>query len=255
MKKTIISFVLALIACTWINAQEQLLADTLLQRAAQAYAEGKYDISAAYYEDVLASQGQSYQLYYNLGNAYYKAANYPKAILYYERAMLLNPRDPDLQFNLELCQAHVVDKIQPLGEILFVRWYKQIQRCCSSNAWAAISLAGFAIFVLCLALYFFTKRRLLKKLSFSLGIISVVITIFSLVNAGALYKAYQHPDKAIVFAPTVTVKSSPDQSGTDLFLLHEGTKVRIKSRLGAWVEIELADGNVGWMPESCIEII
>lgn len=255
MKKTIITLFVAFVACAGLLAQEPLPVDTLLQRAAQSYAAGEYDTSAAYYEEVLAAHGQSYQLYYNLGNAYYKAANYPKAILYYERAMLLNPRDPDLQFNLELCQAQVVDKIQVLGEILFVRWYHQIQTWCSSNAWTLISLACFAIFMLSLCLYFFTKKHLIKKLSFSLGIISIVFTIFTLINAGDLYKAYQQPGQAIVFAPTVTVKSSPDQSGTDLFLLHEGTKVRIKSRLGSWIEIELADGSVGWMPETCVEII
>lgn len=255
MKKTIITIFLALVAYVGLAAQEQLPVDTLLQRAAQSYASGDYEASAACYEDILATYGQSYQLHYNLGNAYYKAANYPKAILYYERAMLLNPRDPDLQFNLELCQTHVVDKIQVLGDILFVRWYKQIQTWCSSNAWTLISLACFALFMLCLVGFFFTKQRFIKKLSFSFGIISIVFTIFTLINAGDLYKAYQQPDQAIVFAPTVTVKSSPDQSGTDLFLLHEGTKVRIKSRIGTWVEIELADGNVGWMPESCLEII
>lgn len=255
MKKLLIILSVCFSSFFCLSAQEQLPVDSLLQRASQSYASGDYKSSAAYYEAILAAHGQSYQLYYNLGNAYFKAGEYPKAILYYERAMLLNPRDKDLQFNLEMCQSHVVDKIQPLGEILFVRWYKAILKSCSSNTWAWISLACFAIFLASLACYFFGKTKLLKKLSFSLGILSIVFSIFTLVNAGKLYHAYQEPDQAIVFAPSVTVKSSPDMSGTDIFLLHEGTKVQIKSRLGDWVEIRLADGSVGWMPENCIEII
>ncbi len=255
MKKILLILTLLLCCETWLSAQESIPVDSLLQHAAQSYAAGDYETSAACYESVLASHGQSYQLYYNLGNAYFRAANYPKAILYYERAMLLNPRDPDVQFNLAMAQSYTVDKIESLGEILFVRWYKAVQKSCTSNGWAWISLACFVVFLAGLAFYFFGKTKFVKKLSFSLGVISIVFTIFTLINAGDLYHAYQEPDKAIVFAPTITVKSSPDQSGTDLFLLHEGTKVQIKSRIGSWVEIEIADGSIGWLPENCLEII
>ncbi len=235
--------------------EEKLSADSLSVAAALSYASGDYEQAAACYEHLRAEFGQSYQLYYNLGNAYFKAGQYPQATLNYEKAKLLNPRDADLLFNLELCQSHVVDKIEPLGQVLFVRLYQDLLKTCSANAWAVISLAAFGVFILCLALYFFGKTTVLKKLSFSFGIISILITIFTLTNAAQLYSAYIHPKEAIVFAPTVTVKSSPDQSGTELFVLHEGTKLKVNSRLGSWVEVEIADGSVGWMPATCIEMI
>jgi len=230
-------------------------ADTLLSRAAAAYGEGRFAGAADIYETIAREYGVSAQLYYNWGNACYKSGNIAPAILYYERALRLAPGDKDIRFNLELARSAVVDKVDPLGEFFFSRWYRYLRELLPSNLWAWLSLAFFWLFLLCVILFFFAKKRSMKKLSFTVGVISIVIAIFTLLYAGQLYHRDNDGGEAVVFSPTVTVKSSPDQSGTDLFLLHEGTKVRVRSRLGEWSEIELVDGNVGWLETDKIVVI
>lgn len=235
--------------------QNTTASDSLLQLASVAYSESRFTDAALLYEEVLADYGISHKLYYNLGNAYYKAGRIAPAILYYERALLLKPGDPDLRFNLEMARAQVVDKIEPLSEFLLTRWYNNLGNKLDSNTWAYISLGFFALFICSLFVYFFAKKRSLKKSGFFVGILVLFFSIFALLYSARLRDAIIYPDKAIVFSESITVKSSPDQSGTALFLLHEGTKLRIKSTLASWCEIELEDGNVGWIELKHIEII
>lgn len=234
---------------------ETAAADSLLQLAAVAYSESRFNDAAALYEQVLTDHGISAKVYYNLGNAYYKSGSVAPAILNYERALLLNPGDPDVRFNLELARSRIVDKIEPLAEFLLIRWYNKLGNKLDSNSWAYLSLGFFALFIACLFVYFFAKKRSLKKSSFFVGILVLFFSIFALLYSARQREAIIHPNKAIVFSESVTVKSSPDQSGTDLFLLHEGSALRIKSTLGDWCEIELEDGNVGWIELKHIEII
>ncbi len=234
---------------------ETAAADSMLQLAATAYSESRFNDAAVLYEQVLADYGISAKVYYNLGNAYFKSGSVAPAILNYERALLLNPGDPDVRFNLELAQSRVVDKIEPLGEFLLIRWYDSLGNLLDSNSWAYLSLGMFAFFIACLFVYFFARKTSLKKSSFFVGIVIIFFSIFALLYSARQREAIIHPDKAIVFSESVTVKSSPDQSGTDLFLLHEGSTLRIKSKLGNWCEIELEDGNVGWIELKHIEII
>lgn len=234
---------------------ETAAVDSMLQLAATAYSESRFNDAAAMYEQLLADYGISAKVYYNLGNAYYKAGSVAPAILNYERALLLNPGDPDVRFNLELARTRVVDKIEPLAEFLLTRWYNNLGNLLDSNSWAYLSLGFFALFVACLFVYFFAKNSGLKKSSFFIGILVLFFSIFALLYSARQRDAIIHPDRAIVFSESVTVKSSPDQSGTDLFLLHEGSALRIKSKLGDWCEIELEDGNVGWIEMKHVEII
>ncbi len=238
-----------------VVAQAAATPDSLLLAASNAYNEGRYTESAAFYEEVADSYGTSAELYYNIGNAYFKANEIPSAILNYERGLRLDPRNKDLQFNLEMAQAYVVDQTESLGEFLLVRWYKALRQLLHANAWAWVSVVLFWLFVACLFVFFFSKRRPLRKGAFSVGVVTFMLSGLSLLFAGQTYKATVNPLDAIIFTPSVTVKSSPDQSGTDLFLLHEGTKVHIRSTLGTWAEIVIEDGNVGWMPSDCFVII
>lgn len=229
--------------------------DELLNKAARLYSTSKFAESAAVYEQVAARYGTSDNLFYNLGNAYYKSKDIPSAILNYERALKLNPGDRDTRFNLEMCQARIVDKIEPIGMFMLTRWYNSLENCFSSNAWATISLVSFLLLIAGLFLYFFTRISILKKISFFGGIALLAISVLSLVYAADQYDEMIHPDQAILFSATVTIKSSPDQSGTDIFVVHEGSKVTVLSKLGAWSEIELIDGNIGWLETKHIKTI
>ncbi|MDD4922736.1 MAG: tetratricopeptide repeat protein [Bacteroidales bacterium] len=230
-------------------------AEELLKKAAYFYTQSRFNEAAAIYEQILASNGASYKLYYNLGNSYYKSKELAPAILNYERALRLNPGDPDARFNLEMCQAKIVDKIDPIGMFFIGRWYQSLGNSFDSNTWAGVAIFFFLVFMVCLFAYFFTRVSWLKKCGFFVGIVSVFLSLLSLAYSGEQYHRFVDPDTAILFAPTITVKSSPDQSGTDLFIIHEGCKVTVLSVLGSWSEIELEDGNVGWLESKDLKMI
>jgi tetratricopeptide (TPR) repeat protein len=235
---------------TSISAQE---AES--KAAETAYAAEQYDLAIEKYELILKNFGDSYELYYNLGNAYYKSGKIAYAILNYERALLIKPSDSDVRFNLEMARQQTVDKIEPLQEFFMKRWFHAVQNLIEVDSWATVGIICFLSFICCLVLFFFSKWMRLKKIGFYLGIILFIVVIFANIFAYNQKKELLKRNGAIVFASTVTIKSSPDQSGTDLFVLHEGTKVFIRSAIGEWKEIVTEDGNIGWVNRKDITII
>ncbi len=255
MKKTIslrkiLFLLLAISLLTPVSAQ-----DNALKEAETAYAKEDYAKAIELYESVLKENGESAAVYYNLGNAYYKAGKIAPAILNYERCLLLSPGDGDARFNLQMARQKTVDKIDVVGDFFLVKWFKSVENLASSDSWAKIGIVCFLSLIICLVLFFFSRKVSIKKTGFYLGLPLVILIIFANIFASHQKEEMTNRTRAIVFAPTVTVKSSPDASGTDLFVLHEGTNVTIKSTLGEWSEIVLEDGNVGWMPSENIEII
>ncbi|MDR0742904.1 MAG: tetratricopeptide repeat protein [Tannerella sp.] len=234
----------------YVSAQE---AD--LKAAETAYASEQYDRAAELYESVLKNYGDSYELYYNLGNSYYKTGKIAQAILYYERALLIKPGDDDIRFNLEMAKQQTVDKIEPLQEFFLKSWFRSVQNLIGVDSWATIGVFCFVLLICCLVLFFFSKWMRLKKIGFYLGIVLFIVVVFANVFAYNQKEERVNRNGAIVFSPTVTVKSSPDNSGTDLFVLHEGTKVFIRNTVGDWNEVVLEDGNVGWINKKDITVI
>ena len=230
-------------------------------RATKAEADSAYirnDFAAAVelYESILKNDGESADIYYNLGNSYYKMDNIAKAVLNYERALLLNPGNGDIRFNLELARSKTVDKVTPPSEMFFVTWTQSLINSMSEKAWAQTGILTFILTILALSLYIFGKRIILKKVGFIAAICFFLITILANVFASEQKSELVNHQNAIIMAPSVTVKSTPNRSGTDLFILHEGRKVMIKDNtMKEWKEIRLEDGNVGWVPTDVIEII
>ncbi len=229
--------------------------DALQDKANQHYIAGEYDDAISAYNEILNTNKVSAEVYYNLGNAYYKNNQFTQAILNYERAKLLAPNDEDIQFNLDLANQHVVDAIDPLPHVFFIRWWNNITNKFSVDQWARISVVSFLVFLILAGLFFFTRNGAIKRISFWAGILIVVISIFSFNFAARHKKRITEHNFAIIVQPSVTVKSSPSESGTDLFLIHEGLKVEIRDSLAGWKEIRLSDGNQGWLPENSIERI
>ncbi|MDR2147103.1 MAG: tetratricopeptide repeat protein [Tannerella sp.] len=246
----VFAFAFAFSSLTAISAQE-----TELKEAETAYSSEQYDKAAEIYESVLKNYGDSYELFYNLGNAYYKSNKTASAILNYERALLLKPGDGDIRFNLEMAKQQTVDKIEPVNEFFLTEWFRGVQNILAVDSWATVGIFCFVLLIVCLVLFFFSKWMRLRKLGFYLGILLFVMVIFANIFAFNQKKELLDRRGAIVFTPTVTAKSSPDDSGTDLFVLHEGTKVFIKSAVGDWNEISLEDGTVGWIHRKDIVII
>jgi len=226
-----------------------------VRQANDLYAKGNYTVAAKQYEKILQNEGEAPELYYNLGNAYYKSGETAKSILNYERALRLSPYYDDASFNLELAQQKVVDNIAQSPSLFLWHWIENLIKLMTSNQWLALSATVFVLSLILAFLFVFASSITIRKISFYLGGVLLVLSIFSGVLSGVRKDQMQNHREAIVMVGVVTAKSSPDQSGTDLFQLHEGSKVAIKSTLGKWIEIKLRNGNVGWVEQGTIEKI
>lgn len=235
----------------WVKAADE----SLTQQAENFYREGKYSEAAECYRKILAEKEESAALYYNLGNCYYKLNDNTRAILNYERSLLLNSGDNDARYNLQLAQSRVVDKIEVLPELFLIRWYKGLIASFSADQWAYISVTLFILFLGMVAVFFYSTTVWAKKTGFFVGIVILFFTCSAVYFAVKQHNRIMQRDHAIVMTPSVTVKGAPDNSGTDLFVVHEGLKVKVIGSLGDWSNIQLEDGNEGWVAKSDIEKI
>jgi tetratricopeptide (TPR) repeat protein len=223
----------------------------LLAIANQHYMSQEYEKAVLIYEQILLSGRESAQVYFNLGNAYFKSNNIPKALLNYERARLLEPANEDIDFNIRVANQFTVDNVQALPLPFFLRWRTSVVNMASSGTWAKISIASFLMFLVLLGAFLFSRFTWVKRLTFWGGLLLFIISAFGFSFANRQKKALRERAFAIVFCPRVAVKSSPSVTGTDLFLIHEGLKIEITDSLNSWKEITIPDGNKGWMPDSC----
>ena len=250
MKKLSILLVVCLISSV------QLVSAATKAEADQAYQENKFTDAITAYEAILETEGESADIYYNLGNCYYKTKNIAKAVLNYERAWLLKPGDADIRFNLELARSKTIDQITPTSEVFIVTWIKNITNLMSEKEWGITAIISFLLLLIGLALYIFGNRIILKKIGFIAAAFFLIVCISANMFANGQKNKIVSRSGAIVMSPTITVKSTPNESGTDLFVLHEGTKVYIEDdSMKGWKEIRLEDGKEGWLPASAIEVI
>ncbi|PIP55186.1 MAG: competence protein [Bacteroidetes bacterium CG23_combo_of_CG06-09_8_20_14_all_32_9] len=226
-----------------------------LDSANAAYKRGDFEKAAKVYETVLSAGLESASLYYNIGNAYFRLRNIPKSILYYERAKLKAPDDEDINFNLNLASGYIVDKINSIPEFFVYTWIKSITNIFSVNQWSYVSLLLFILSLILILAFLFSGKVILRKLFFWLGVLILILSIISTVIAIKSSSAIVNNKSAIVMQAVTTAKSSPDDNSTDLFIIHEGTKVTINEELDDWCEIKLSDGNVGWIKTKDIQKI
>lgn len=223
--------------------------------ADSAYIKRDYASAIQIYESLL-NEGEAADIYYNLGNSYYKADDIAKAILNYERALLLQPGNGDIRANLEVARSKTIDKVEAVPEMFFVSWTKALMNSMSVDAWATYGVIFFILLIVSLYFFIFSKRIVLKKLGFILGLVFLVFVVLANLFASQQKEGLLNRDGAIVMSPSITVRSTPNEGGTSLFVLHEGRKVSIKDNsMKEWKEIRLEDGKVGWVPASAIEII
>jgi len=216
---------------------------------------GSYKEALQTWTDIYNTGYRSANLDYNIGNAYFKLNNIPYAILFYERAYLLKPEDENINYNLQITRTMIVDRFQEIPELFFVKWYNFVSLFFSTNTWAKISLTSFVLFLLLLSLYIYSRRHRYKVIGFWSAVFFIILSLTSLAFTARNKSLVYNSHKAIISSPIVSGKSSPDKSGTDLFVLHEGTKVTVEDEVGEWTEIRLSDGNKGWIPLNSIIII
>jgi tetratricopeptide (TPR) repeat protein len=220
-----------------------------------AYMRNDYASAIQIYESLL-KKGEAAEIYYNLGNSYYKADDIAKAILNYERALLLQPGNADIRANLEIARSKTIDKVVSVPDIFFVAWVKSLINCLSVDAWAKLGIVFFILLLISFSLFFLFKQIVWKKSGFIAGIVFLFLVVLSNIFASEQKSELVNRNKAIILSPSVTVRSTPSESGTSLFILHEGHKIEVKDNsMREWKEIRLEDGKVGWVPTSAIEVI
>ena len=228
---------------------------SLIEKGNKAYTGRFYQEALDCYLKVVKSNNEAAALYYNIGNTYYKLNDYPSAILYYEKAKKLSPGDEDINFNLKVANNKITDKIEAIPDFFVLRWYKQAANIFPFNTWAVIGIILFVVFLGILSLYLFSRSLRLRKFAFWCSAIFLFCSVVCFVFAQTQYSSINNTTEAIIFSPSVTAKSSPDANSTDLFVMHDGTKVRVIDNVGEWSEIKLANGSVGWVNTSVFKVI
>jgi len=221
--------------------------DSTISTGNEHYVKNEFELAVVAYQAVIDSGFESAELYFNLGNACFKTNQLTLALVNYERALILDPRDEEIHHNQELARSFLTDEIDVLPEFVLRQWYISIIRILGSDQWAIISLVSFITALLLFLSFLFSSRIGIRKISFWLAI---ALIISSGVSFGFSHKKKQIDTEhniSLILSPSVTVKSSPDESGTDIFQLHEGTRVIIIDELGDWREIKISDGNQGWV--------
>ena len=226
------------------------------EAADSAYKKEDFETAAQLYESLIAIDGESPVFYYNLGNCYYKQDNIPQAIICYERAFLLDPGDADIRANLALARGKTVDKVTPPSEMFFVTWARALVNAMSIDKWAVVAINSFVLMLVLVLILIFANAVWMRKTAFYGAVVMFCICAVANLAAFSQHRTLTDRDYAVVIAPSVVVKSSPSESSTELFVIHEGAKVHVEdASMKGWREIKLEEGKIGWVPVDAIEVI
>ena len=248
-----VALMLAALALPAAQAQD---VDSLWAQAVSDYTEENYQAALDGFAAIEEAGYVSPALYYNMGNCCYKLGHrVGLSILYYEKALKLDPAYEDAAVNLEIAREQTLDRIEAVPEFILLTWFKAFRDTLSSDAWAWIALALLLTVAVMVLLFRFGRSLALRKTAFALAVVGLVFMVVSTVFAFNLRSAVEDSGEAVVTVPVSSVKSSPGSTDQSLFILHEGTKVSVVDSLGEWYRIELSDGRQGWLQGNDIEII
>lgn len=252
MKNSLFSIFLLIIATFPTFAQDY---SRMKEQADSAYASQNYETALTQYLGISDTVSDA-NLCYNIGCCYYRLDSISRAVLWFERALLLNPSDDDIRFNLNMARSKTIDRITPKHEMFFVTVFRGITNMCTLQEWAILCIALFAMMLISFSLFLFSTKFVVRKFSFYLSILLAAMVIFGNICAYQQKTISQAHVSGIIMTSAVSVKSTPSESGNDLFVLHEGTRVEVTDdTMKDWCEICIADGKVGWMQRKDMERI
>ncbi len=249
MKKLTLFFLL--VVCLSVSAQNESLFD----EATEAYNEGSYEKAVENYLEILENGQHSAELYFNLGNCYYKLNQIAPSIYYYEKALLLKPNDPETKNNLTYAQNMTLDAIDKIPETGLAKIKKDLTGFLSFNQWAKITVVFMVLFVLLYIAFYFFRYSSRKRIAFIASMVAFLISIISIIFAFVQYNEFKSDRPAIVFSEEIAVRSEPNDRSLEIFTLHEGAKVNILEELNDFNKIQIADGKTGWLPKESIKTL
>lgn len=235
-----------------------LLADsakTLFDRANDSYAKGDYEMTVSLCDSMIKNNVESAAIYYNLGNAWFKLDDVPKAIFYYEKAKKIEPNNEDINYNLQLANTKIADRIEAVPEFFLKTWWEKLVYSLDEEQWTSLNIGVFVVFLMFMVIFFMAKQEKLKKTFFVLSIVFLVTSILTGYIGYRSYKIKTTHNTAIIFTPTVNVKSAPDEGSSTLFILHQGSKVELMEESSTWEKIKIANGSEGWVLKEDFEKI
>lgn len=247
----VILLVLLSMKLTYASPEEE----SLMQRANSFYQQGSYDKAIEVYHKIISDGYSSRELYYNLGNSYFKSGMIGYAILNYEKAQKISPNDEDVAYNLRIANARTVDKIEAMPKIFLVRWWEGLLNFFSVNGWTVLSYIIYLALLAAAGWYFFAGSQTMQKWLLISGFAIGAVLIFSIIILASRYNYDNGKEYAVVTQSAVTVKLSPDEKSGDAFIVHEGIKVSLEDKVDQWVKVRLADGKVGWLPQGDMQKI
>ena len=227
----------------------------ILDSANHYYSKGNFQKASEQYEKIISLGYESPEVYFNLGNAYYKLDKIGMSVLNYERAKKFSPQNEDINFNLKLANQKTLDKIESTPKLFLEDWWDNLKSMHSEKTWGIRSIACFILFLFFLGVFITTQKVLTKQIGFWLSIVFFSFTLISFFISKSRYNDLTNQNSAVILIPSVEIKNSPSDAGTKLFILHEGTKVAAPETNGEWVKIELTSEKVGWVKRSSIEFI
>ena len=247
MKKLKTLFYIGLLLISTIGFSQS---EHLFEKGKDHYKNQEYQKAINAWKGILQNEEVSAELYYNLGNAYYRLNQIGPSIYYYEKALQLAPNDADIKNNLAFAENARIDAIEPLPKSVFTSWYENLTSIFTFDGWAILSVSCAIGFAALFLLYYFSYTEKKKRLFFASSMVVALLLIGATTMAFLTYNDYTEDQPAIIFANELEVKSEPSLGSSSVFKLHEGTKVQIIAQDREWVRIELADGKDGWVPIS-----
>ncbi len=226
--------------------------DELMKSANKFYQQGNYDLAIQSYQKILGQGFESGTTYYNLGNAYFKTGKLGYAIFSYEKGLKIEPNDEDFAYNLKIANSRTVDKISQLPKLFIVSWWEGLVTSLNISGWSFVVMIVFWILLGSIAIYFFSRRANLQRISFLVSSISLAVLIVAAVLLFARVNREAATNYGILLEPIYSVKVSPDVKSNDAFVIHEGIKFTLEDHVNDWAKIRLIDGKVGWIQKNVL---
>ncbi len=225
------------------------------EKANDLYRNNKFEDAVKEYIKLIDNGYESAALFYNLGNAYYREGNIGHAILYYEKALKLEPIDDDIIHNIALADSKTVDKIEPLPKFFIFQWWESLLAVFTIKEWTITAYIFYLLILLAIGFYFFSKQNKIQKYSFFSGLFFLGLFIFCSVLLTIRLNREESVKNAIITDTVVNIKTAPDPGSNDAFVVHEGLKVKIENKIDHWVEVRLQDGKIGWVTDNKLSVI